>query len=365
MLCRPACFACIFLVGSAVTCWAGDAPFEIHTRADLDAAMARLSNEETKLSALEALVAFGSMRVFQVGSVYGSSGDAEKDALIQRAADAVAKSADFETLRAAIHSSSENLQYWALFHFPVPPFEDDRPWQDMVPRLRQLARIGAPHIRESAQHRLSSFPEQRAFLTECLAAETSAWNLMKLLYHLDRSQYRRETSERIAALLCHAEPEVRKNALDFVGFNSNRAAMWQIDFHIDVLQQVLALSRSDSAAERSSAVYALSDLDKQSHLRTQKPGAIRARLIELADDPSADVRWRVAWALRVHAEDREGRAALVRLLRDESPRVRYFAILASGAEDHIGELRELAECSDAEVAAFSASKLRQLERRQP
>ncbi|MCL4205724.1 MAG: HEAT repeat domain-containing protein [Pirellulaceae bacterium] len=363
MLFRPVCFACVLLAVSATSCMAGDAPLEIHTRADLEAAIARLSNAETKLSALEALISFGSLRVFQGGSVFGSTGDAEKDALIQRAADAVAKSADFETIRAAIHSSSENLQYWALFRFPMPPFEDGHPWEDLLSRLRQLARSDAPQIRESAQNRLSFFSGQREFLAECLAVETSASNLMKLLYHLDRSQYRRQTSERIAALLHHADPEVRKSALGFVGFNSQRAAMWQIEFHAEVLNQVLVLSRSESTAERSSAVYALSDLDSQSHLRGQKPGAIRARLIELADDPSTDVRWQVAWALRAHAEDTEGRAALVRLLRDESPRVQYFAILASGPEHHIGELRELASCSDAEVAEYAAGKLRQLEPR--
>ena len=337
----------------------------IRTRADVDAAIAQLESKETRLAALERLIPFASLRVFQAGSLFSSSGDAEKDALIGSAAEAIAQHRDFETLSMAINSSNETLQYWALFRFPVPPFRTDDPWEHLLPRLRDLATSGSSQIRGSAQERLGCFGDQRAFLAECLKRETSASNRMRLLYHLDRSTYRQRMSSHVLYLLGHDEEAVRRSALLFVGSNSGRAPMWQFNFSGQAFARVLELSRSPSPEERGSAVFALSDLRTQYHLRKQYPDATRERMFELADDPCADVRWRVPLALRDELERPDVHAVLARLLQDESPMVRYFTILAMGPQKHVDALRELASGPDKKVAKYAAQKLNQLERKGP
>ncbi|MBC8874173.1 MAG: HEAT repeat domain-containing protein [Planctomycetes bacterium] len=355
-------------VASIVAASASDAEDEqsgIRTRADLDAAIAQLGSKETRSAALERLIPYASMRVFQVGSVFGHSGDAEKDALIGNAAEVIAQYRDFETLSMAVNSSSETLQYWALFRFPVPPFDSDDPWENLLPRLRDLATTGSSQIRGSAQDRLACYDDQRAFLGECLERDTSAANVMRLLYHLDRSTYRQRMSSHILHLLCHDEQAVRRSALVFVGSNSDSAPMWQFNFSGQVLARVLELSRSPSAVERGSAVSALTELRKQYHLRKQYSDAIRNRMFKLADDPSADVRWRVPLALRDEIERPDVHAVLADLLQDESPLVRYFAILAMGPNKHMDELRELASNADKKVAEYATGQLKNLERKRP
>lgn len=327
----------------------------IDTRAEVDAALAQLDDAKTRLDALERLIPFASIQLYRSGGIFGSTGDAEKDALIGEVVAAIAKHHDFKTLGGALNSSSATLQFWALRY--IPSF-DEGPWRPLLPRLRELALSGDSLVRGEAQNRLFSLEGQRAFLVKCLEEETVPNHIMSLLRHFDRSTYRQRMNSRVLALLRHEDAKVRRLALFCVGFNSNRAPMWQFSFGRQVLAETLRLSRSSSAKERGSAAYALNDL------RQRYPDAVRKRMLELVEDPSADVRWRIPSALRDQIERPEVQAAMDRLLSDASPLVQYFTILALGPEKHVEQLRRLASGSDKQAAEFATGKLKQLARKE-
>ena len=83
-------------------------------------------------------------------------------------------------------------------------------------------------------------------------------------------------------------------------------------------------------------------------------------MIQLADDPSEDVRWRIPGALASQKDRDDVGAILTRLLRDPSPSVRYFTIMELGPKNHVTELREISKGKDAKYAEWAVAKLKQL-----
>ena len=338
----------------------------IRTRADLEDVIARLDDEETRLEALEVLVEFASIRVYQVGSMFGGYADPEMNKLLERATRVARRQDDLETVEQALKSESENLQYWALWHMPNQPddepdddgvvVERDRiaPWRHLLPRVRELASKGNASLRGLAQHRLEDAPDQKEFLARLMETETSASNIMRRLYGSNGKGLSDRLDPHLRRLLHHEDAEVRRSALGFVGSNSGRAKMWQFEFSDAVFARVMVLTRSGEPKERASAVYALTDL------RARDPAAVRERAIELANDMADDVRWRVPALLADELDHPEAQAVLARLLRDDSPAVRYFTILKLGPEKHVKELRELAAGPDAQYADWAEKKLRQI-----
>jgi len=99
------CVACI--AGSFTAALAQDTPPELRTRPEVEAAIARLENKETRLAALEQLIPFAVTGEFQVGSVSSTTGDEEKDALIRKARAAIVRYHNFDTFSKALNLSSE------------------------------------------------------------------------------------------------------------------------------------------------------------------------------------------------------------------------------------------------------------------
>jgi hypothetical protein len=210
-----------------------------------------------------------------------------------------------------------------------------------------------------AQRRLRHIPGQQKFLARCVEAETSAANIMRLVYGSVGRDLHVRLNPHVIRLLEHEEETVRCDALAFIGFNSHRAPVWQIEFTHEVFWRVVDLSRSKSAEERAWAVYALTDM------RNRDPAAVRARIFELAEDKSADVRWRLPQVLGDQLERPDVQALLAKLLRDESALVRYFTIITLGPEKHVEELRALAAGSNKQVAEYAAGQLRKVSPKKP
>ena len=327
-------------------------PTAIHSQAELNAAIARLKNETTRLIALEQLISFGWLPLYN--PPWFITADAEQDRLQTQAADAIRKCNDFKTIRMALDSPSETLQDWALWNIPGQQVGDAERWNGLLPRIRRLATGKAAGIRGRAQECLRGFDNQEEFLAKCIESETCLDNLLRPLYDGNGQGFHDRFNPHVLRLLNHKEEEVRCNALGFIGFNSHRAPMWQIRFDDKVFQRVLELSRSKNISDRNIAVCALADF------RSREPEAVRKRMIELATDESENVRWQIPGTLIDQMDREDVRTAMAQLLRDKAPIVRYFTIAALGPDKYMKELEELASGSDKQIAQWAAERLQGL-----
>lgn len=352
---QPVLILCLVtsLVAITLAC-AADKPDANLTAAEVESLVGQLKSEQTRLAALEKLIPFASMRIFQGGSIVSSSGNAETDALMQTAADAVAKYHDFNTISLALKSRNATLQFWAMFHTPDEPTAEIEHWQSLLPRIRELARDSIDSVRGEAQRHLRSQSGEEAFLTQCVETETSVQNIMFLLRRSNNADLGQRLSPHVFRLLSHKNEAARYDALIFIGFNSHRAPMWRITFEGKMLGRVVELSRSQDEKERAAAVYALTEL------RKIDPTVIRNRMIELVKDPSAEVRWRIPDALKEQLDRADVQAVLAQLLKDESPTVRYFTVMTLGPATHLNELQELSLGADPQIAVWAATKLKQI-----
>ncbi len=155
-------------------------------------------------------------------------------------------------------------------------------------------------------------------------------------------------------LLKDADGEVRRWALIFIGSSNLRAPMWRIDFDRSIFDATIELTSSESAKERAAAAYALTEIRKLDMNRS------REAFLQMAEDDSEDVRWRIAYGLTDQLEREDVQAVIADLVEDPSPLVRYMTILAVGPEKHLKELKELAQGSDPKVSAWASEKLKQL-----
>ena len=223
--------------------------------------------------------------------MYFSSGDPERDRLQGEAADVVQRWENVETVGKALADPDHKMQWWALASFREDP-ETQETWSPLIPKVERLAVKGDANIRVLAVGKLRWYPQCRDFLARRTAEDTSPVVLMRLMRgSTGGAEYQRRLCERVLLLLRHDDENVRSGALSFVGSNSTRAKMWQFPFGKDTFDLVVELTRSQSAAERSKAVYALLDI------RKLDPGRSRETLLSLVDDESDDVRWRLSLRL--------------------------------------------------------------------
>jgi hypothetical protein len=328
-------------------------PPALRTAAEVDDAIFRLQEEATRLVALEQLATFGSFKIYRVGSVFFLSTDPDINTLADKAASALAKYCEFETVRSALNSQRHHLQFWALWHIPSPLFQEnlEESWRTLLPRMRELATRADAHIRGRAQQRLLYWPGQRPFLARCAETETCLSNIMELVYDADQSEFHRRMHFHVRRLLADPDEAVRHDALLHIESTSHMAPMWQIPYPDDVFRRVLELSHSSSAKERAAAVSVLTDL------RKQHPNIVRERMKELAFDPSEDVRWRIIYALADQLDDPRVKPVLQQLLRDSSDEVRYFTILKLGPGNYVPELRAIAARYHPKAAEWAAETL--------
>jgi len=130
--------------------------------------------------------------------------------------------------------------------------------------------------------------------------------------------------------------------------------MWQIDFDRSIFDATVELTTSESAKERAAAAYALEEIRKLDMRRS------RESFLQMAEDDSEDVRWRIAWGLTDQLDREDVQAVITDLLKDPSPLVRYMTILAVGPEKRLKELKALAQGTDPKVSAWASEKLKQL-----
>ena len=133
-----------------------------------------------------------------------------------------------------------------------------------------------------------------------------------------------------------------------------KAPMLQIDFDRSIFDATVELTTSESAKERAAAEYALTEICKLDMRRS------RESFLQMAEDESEDVRWRIAWGLKDQFEREDVQAVIAELLKDPSPLVRYMTILAVGPEKYLKELKALAKGTDPKVSAWASEKLKQL-----
>lgn len=320
------------------------------TSAEVDRAISQLKNGRTRLHALEKLISFADCRL-RKGSCVFCTGDAARDALMDRAADAVNASGDFKTVGLALNSKSLTLQYWALTVFPGESSVDSSQWLVHLPRIRELALTKDPNggIRSRAYQCLRSFESQEEFLERCRETETCALNILEMLCYSDVHAYHGEMNRHLLRLLAHDDEDIRRGALTFITWDSR-----QVHLSDKVFIRVLELSRSKIPDERYFAVSALKVL------REHDPPAIRQRMAELVPDPSQDVRGEIARVLCDQKERADVQMLLGRLLRDESAMVRYNTIWELGPGNYVKNLQVITAGADKRTAEMAANTLKRL-----
>ena len=322
----------------------------------VDTFVERLNHDETRMALLSDLLIFaGNMALYQDGFslIWGGSGDPEFDRLRRRAATAVYKYVNVDTIGKSLDSRQGHVLFWAVRSFPndLEPAAQ-APWVPLLPKLEKAAVEGDANIRDVADETLAVYPQEHDFLDKRVEAETSADVLMRLV----RTQQVSATFERrLFKLLNHPDENVRRDALLFIGSNSNRATMWQFRFDSQIFDRVVQLTHTKSAAERGDAAFALTDI------RKRNLDGSRKAFLALVGDTSSDVRWRLASGLVDQLDRADVKPAIDKLLKDPVPLVRYMTICAVGAEKHRPELQQLTMCDDKQVAADAMGKLKQLD----
>lgn len=315
---------------------------QIQTEAELDSTIARLSDERTRLAVIERLFRFTRGRI-----LFGSIGG-PVDPLVEKAYAAMEPYRDLKTAEQAMRSESPTLRVWGLWQLSNFDEQTLKSWRHLVPLVRKLAADPSADVRGNAQRKLMDQPGQEAFLAHCAEVETSAENIMWLVGSGPGLSGR--LNPHLLRLLNHDDPQARRSALLNIGSNSHRAVVWQVPYSDNIVDWVFELSRSAVESDRAGAAYALDDL------QSRYPERVRSRMLEMADDPAEDVRWRVAAALGEVRDRPEVRKVLEELLHDESTTVRYSAVSSLGVEEHIEELREIAAADEPNYARDAARR---------
>ena len=312
----------------------------------------RLQQPERRMEALKVLLKFAGSYLYMGGS-YGGSGNRRYDEAQKQAALAVGKCGDVETLAKALDSPDRALRYWAVMKFStdgISPADRVR----LLPKLKRIAAEDDSVFRSLAAERLQGIAGTREFLDQRLQVEASPEVLMRLVLgshgRVDED-YKREFLVLFRPLLDHPDERVRLDALRFIGFNSQRAPMWQFPFSRDAFDRVVELTQSQSIQERHDATYALGDLKQTA------PEERRQALLRLIKDGNAEVRGVAAWGLAGEKDRPEVGEALRGLLSDPSPSIRYSVIGILGATNYVKELQELARGPDERVAEDAARQL--------
>lgn len=228
---------------------------DIQTREDLLKVIEGLKDPETKMAALARLIRFADSQLYQVGSVFFSSGDANRDELQREAAKAAYGCVDLATVLKAMDSPDGKIQFFGIWTFGSSRV----PHAEWVPHLPKLERLIDGSLGWIVIERLEQFSEEKKFLAARLEVETNPSNLMKLER---RAGYASDNwsgrfCRRLERLLDHADAKVRLGAIQFISYSGNNAPMWQVDFDAPVLDRVVVLTQSAAGDERKAALDAV------------------------------------------------------------------------------------------------------------
>jgi hypothetical protein len=133
------------------------------TESDVDRLEKEMAEPSTRLPAIAALADFGSMKLYQVGSVQYLDRDPKRDKLRERAANLAQKYTDIDTISLALDSRDPRLQMWGLWFWNVGIYgsmraagrnplvlpvegltDDETKWLSLVPKIQRLAKV-SPH----------------------------------------------------------------------------------------------------------------------------------------------------------------------------------------------------------------------------
>ena len=231
------------------------------TNANLPELSAQLDRPETRMAALSQLVSLSSIKLYQLGGVFFTTGDAKADRQMEEAAKIVRIHATLPTVREALASGDRDLQFWGVWFWrggearPYERAEDE--WLSLLPEIKRLAAHGEANVRLIAIQRLQRLESERAYLQTLRETETECFNLLNLLPHGDNQELTAQFKPYLLKLLHSEDPAVRRNALLFVGSNHSSAPMWQVHFDEAVQARVEELTKSSLPEERKAAAFAL------------------------------------------------------------------------------------------------------------
>jgi len=324
---------------------------------ELAKVIAALENPETRMNALARLIRFASYRLHQIPSMNWLV-VSKLDELKERAADAVRKQTNFETIDAALDSTDPKLQFWGLLCWRGSPESRESAadeWKSLLPKIKKLAIDGDTNVRDQAIQRLQDFSEYKEFLAERVHVESSPYILSRLAYHPNKAEFSKRLNPLLLRSLDHTDEEVRVQTLAYIATRSHSAPMWQIDFDKAIFDKTFEKTFATSAQERAAAISALTEI------RNLDLNLSLEAIIRLTEDESDEVRSRAAWGLKDQFQHQSViEPVIAKLLKDPSPLVQYMTILAVGPEKFLKDLKRLSQVSDRKVAEWASAKLKQL-----
>jgi hypothetical protein len=248
-----------------------------------------LSEPATRLPAIADLADFGSMKLYNGGSVSFSDANPKIDALRERAAKLAGTYTDLDTVSQALDSDDPRLQMWGLMFwnggvnkallaagrsptvFPLDGLTAaEDAWHQLMPKIQLLA-IRSSH-REVAIDDLAiyAWSENREYLRSLIPNETSASVVLRLLQRTGDSNRDEHFNAELIRLLSDPDALVRQSTLAFIGWNWNSAEMWQVRFDLKIYEKVEVLRLSSDSEEKRLAEFAAEGLDRVAKLWNER-----------------------------------------------------------------------------------------------
>lgn len=259
-----------------VFCNTGSADSTISSERELKEEVARLQDPDTQISALEHLIKFSGIFLYET-SVVWISDDRIMDNLRRSARKALHNRSDPEIVEMALNHEDREVRFWGVMNFETIHGRMDS-WKPFLPLLKKIAlEDGDSNIRAEAIRRLKSYDMDFIRDLRSKTTEGSPWVLMNLLgFGSGKPELRAKFYERSVQHLSHEDAAVRNEWLVYLqmnAWNPSTAEMWRIESDPGLIAKLKEIEAFGSPNERELATKTINTLSKGKQQRTQQGAA--------------------------------------------------------------------------------------------
>ena len=248
----------------------------ITTEQELDDDIARLHDPEKEISALERLIKFSGIFLYETSMVYVTD-DHKMDNLRRKARKALRDRRDPDIVGIALKHEDRDVRFWGVMSFEIIHGQRD-PWKRLVPQLKAVAvKDTDSNIRSEAIRRLRYYDTDFIHDLRTRTTESSPWVLMNLFsFDSGKPELRMEFYHQAVIYLSHDDPNVRKRWLTYLhmnAWNPSTAEMWRIESDPRLIAELKEIEASGSPKERELATKTINALSERKQERTQQDAA--------------------------------------------------------------------------------------------
>ena len=234
--------------------------------------MARLHDPDKEISALECLIKFSGIFLYETSVAYVTD-DQKMDDLRRDARKALRDRRDPDIVGLALKHEDRDVRFWAVMSFEFIHGRTD-PWEHLVPDLKRVAVEDTDStIRSQTISRLRYYDMDFIRALRARTKDSSPWVLMRLFsFDSGKPERRREFFDRAVIHLSHKDPSVRKEWLVFLqmnAWNARTAEMWRIESDPRLIAKLKEIEIFGSPNEQELATKTMNALSKRKQQRTQ------------------------------------------------------------------------------------------------